>query len=331
MNTVLEYGKFYGAEPRLLGKTESVWFNYLKEEIAKYSDYPNNIVINTTWINVGEDMLNFIFQNGKPENTKLWFSGTVDGVHWLHHVHSFKYLQLTGWPIEFVGNSETHFHSWFPSVMVKFNDLSSVTAPSGKYLFLSYNRKPRPWRLDLVKNLIEQNLHTKGFITFEEGYFPEIDQFSKDYDQNLHTTDLRFSRPEDILTIGNMDVWNDSYSVIVSETEIEDPWQLSEKTWKPIMAMRPYFLNSNPGIVKILERLGMYTPAMLFDNAKLNDCSITEIINQLKQINNPVELYESQLEMLKHNQKRFIEIANSDPSKIMNWPHEYKLSSPRPA
>lgn len=326
MTNVLEYGKFYGAEPRIIAKTEAIWFENLKKEISQTSDYPNNIVINCTWINIGEDMLNFIFQNGKPDTTKIWFAGTVDGVHFLHHTHSFKYLQLTGWNIEFVGNSMSHFHTWFPSLMFKFNDFSSITNPSCKYLFLSYNRKPRPWREELVKTLIENNLHTKGFITFEEGHFPEIDIITKEYDQNLHTTDLRYSRPEDILTIGNMDVWNDSYSVIVSETEIYDPWQLSEKTWKPLMGLRPYFLNTHPNVVKILERLDIYTPAMLFKNAKLDSCSITEIINQLNSIDNPVNLYQSQIDMLKHNQKRFFEIAESDPTKILNWPNQVPVS-----
>jgi hypothetical protein len=204
--------------------------------------------------------------------------------------------------------------------MSKFNDFSSITNPSCKYLFLSYNRKPRQWREDLVKQLIENNLHTKGFITFEEGHFPEIDKMTKEYDKNLHTTDLRYSRPEDILTLGNMDVWNNSYSVIVSETEIYDPWQLSEKTWKPLMGLRPYFLNSNPGIVKILEKLDIYTPAMLFNNTKLNSCLIADIIEQLILIKDPNKLYESQLDMLKYNQKRFFEIATSDPTKILNWP-----------
>lgn len=326
MTTILEYGKFYGAEPRVIGKIELVWFNNLKNQIANSSDYQTNIVINCTWLNIGEDMLNFIFQNGRPENTKLWFAGTVDGLYWLHHTHSFKYLKLTGWTIEFVGNSDTHYSTWFPNLMVKFNDLSSIVNPSCKYLFLSYNRKPRPWRIELVKTLIENNLHNKGFITFEEGHFSEVDNKTKEYDQNLHTTDLRFSRPEDILTIGDMNVWNDTYSVIVSETEITDPWQLSEKTYKPIMGLRPYFLNSNPGVVKQLEKLGFYTPAKLFDNKKLNDCSITEIVNQLKLIDNPIELYQSQLDMLKHNQNRFIEIANSDPTKILNYPHSVPVA-----
>ena len=34
MTNVLEYGKFYGAEPRVIAKTESSWFSNLKNEIA---------------------------------------------------------------------------------------------------------------------------------------------------------------------------------------------------------------------------------------------------------------------------------------------------------
>ena len=61
MNNVIEYGKFYGAEPRVIGKTELVWFDNLKKDIANTSDYPNNIIINCTWLNIGEDLLNFVF------------------------------------------------------------------------------------------------------------------------------------------------------------------------------------------------------------------------------------------------------------------------------
>ena len=319
MATVHEYGKVYGAEPPSIGEYERKWLDNLKSEIETTSDCEINLLINLTWINIGEDMLNWIFEHGKPDNCKLWLAGTVDGNEWILHTHSMKYLIMCGFKYEFVGNAIDHFHTWMPSLMIKHNNLDDFNIKDIKYLFLSYNRKPRPWREQLVRNLIDSNLHTKGFITFEEGHFSEIDKQTKDYDQELHTTDRRFSRPEDILTVGGLDIWNSCYSVIVSETELYDAWQLSEKTWKPLMGLRPYFLNSNKGIVKILEKLNIYTPAMLFKNSKLNDCSIEEIIKQLKIIDNPFELYQSQLDMLTHNQKRFIEIANSDPTKILNW------------
>ena len=183
MSTVFEYGKCYGAEPSSIGQYEGQWLANLKEEIKNTSDYENNLLINLTWINWDDSLINWIFAFGSPENTKIWFAGTVDGVHWIIHTHYMRYLRMLGWKWEFVGNSITHFSTWFPRLMIQHNDLSYFEPTDMKYLFLSYNRKPRVWREELVKQLIENNLHTLGFITFEEGYFPEIDCQSKEHDQ----------------------------------------------------------------------------------------------------------------------------------------------------
>ena len=106
----------------------------------------------------------------------------------------------------------------------------------------------------------------------------------------------------DVFSLGDLTIWNEAYLCLVTETvfKLHDPdnFFISEKTWKPIMGLRPYFLNSNKGIIEILENLEIYTPAMLFENNKLNDCSITEIVNQLKLIDDPIELYQKQLVML---------------------------------
>jgi len=322
MKKVIEYGIVYGAEPKILGQAERQWLDNLKIEIGNTSTYPINVLINLTWLHPPDELslLNLISDTGTKDNTKLWFAGSVDGTDWIRGAKSFKYLQSQGYEYEFVGNANDHFNAWMPNLLLQYNNLSKVTLVDAKYLFLSYNRKPRPWRKELVNRLIDNELHTKGFITFEAGVFPIIDLQTAQYDQELHTEDLRFTRPEDILTLGNLEIWNNSYSVIVSETEISDSCHLSEKTWKPLLGLRPYFLNSNPGVAKILDRLGFYTPGKLFNNPKLDSCSINTIISQLKSIENSSELYNSQLDMLIHNQNRFIEIANSDPTKILNWP-----------
>ena len=328
MKTVLEFGIIYGAEPYVLGQTERRWLDNLKIEVATNSSYPINVVINLTWLHPADEnrMVTFISDIGTKENTKLWFAGSVDGTDWIRSAESFKELQMKGYNYEFVGNAIDHFSCWMPALLIQNNDLNKVKLVDPKYLFLSYNRKPRPWRKELVTRLIEHRLHIEVFITFEAGVFPEIDAQTAEYDQDLHTIDLRFTRPEDIFTLGSLEIWNNTYSVIVSETEIQDSCQLSEKSWKPLLGLRPYFLNSNPGVVRILDRLGFYTPGKLFNNPALDSCSIDAIIDQLKSIENPVELYNSQLDMLIHNQNRFIEIANSDPTKILNWP-QVKLIS----
>jgi len=78
--------------------------------------------------------------------------------------------------------------------------------------------------------------------------------------------------------------------------------------------------------IKQLEKLGFKKPVDEIQIKLSYGLENIEIVNQLKLIDNPIELYQSQLDMLKHNQIRFLEIANSDPKKILNWPHSVPVS-----
>lgn len=126
-----------------------------------------------------------------------------------------------------------------------------------------------------------------------------------------------------------MNLWRDSYLTVVSETDHDDPWQLSEKTWKPIFGLRPFLINGRREVYDVLERLGFYTPKDLFKNNDL-DCHYESVVKQIKSLyeKTPEQLYqmwEDQYEMLVYNRKRMYEMANSDPKKILNWPQAKPL------
>ena len=139
MNRILEYGTVYGfgGEPpaSTLGECERQWLDNLKIEIANSSIYPVNIVINLTWINPNIELLNFIFSAGTKENTKLWFTGTIDGTDWFHETEVCKNLKLSGYNYEFVGNSNEHFHTWIPSLLIQHNDLTNVKLNESNVFF----------------------------------------------------------------------------------------------------------------------------------------------------------------------------------------------------
>jgi hypothetical protein len=110
-----------------------------------------------------------------------------------------------------------------------------------------------------------------------------------------------------------MNIWNNSYCVIVSETEPTDPWQLTEKTWKPIMGMRPFLINGNSNISNVLKNLGFITPGIMFENIELDSGKIAPLISQLKVLssksaNELYDLWLSQREMLIHNKNKFNEL-----------------------
>ncbi len=309
------YGNFYMADPKSIGENEHKSIENLKQRILKNSQYQSNLIINLTWFdcNKAEELLLWINKHKIENSTKIYLTAYVDGGHWFTEMPVYQDLINLGCIIEFDGFSPTSWNTWIPGWMHEYS-ISDVTLNQNpQYTFLSYNRKPKYHRKELVQKIIDNNLLNFGWVTYQHGEFKEVDNYSGNTDQELHSSDLRFSRPEDLQYLGNMNIWNHSYCVIVSETEPTDPWQISEKTWKPIIGMRPYFINGNSNITKILKELDFYTPGDFFDNKELDEGKIEPLINQLKVLSNKnsSELYSlwiEQQEMLVHNKNKFNEL-----------------------
>lgn len=333
---------YYTSDPKELGIFEREWLNSLKKEIVEQSTYQHNVLVNLTWFNANWDktkpLIDLVESLGTSKEVKIWYAGSIDGNYWITYsnMEFYHYLTEKGYTSSFVGFSDEHWHSWLPTWFVDSNlriDTNKLMLKNDpKNLYLAYNRKPRIHRQWLVDSLKENNLLDRGWITFEQGHYPEIDNKTGETDQEKHSSDVRFTRPEDTCSLGDLNVWQDSYLVVVSETEHDDPWQLSEKTWKPIFGMRPFLINGRREVYKILEKLDLYTPKDFFKNSDL-DCHHESVVKQIQALYNktPEELYElweSQFEMLLYNRQRMFEIANCDPSKILNWPQAKSYSVP---
>lgn len=325
---------YYNSPPLEVGKLEREWLNNVKKNIANLSEYEHNVLVNLTWFKAGwedtEPLRQLVHSVGPKEQVKIWFAGSVDGNHWItqKQFDFYHYFVNEGYAHSFVGYSGEHWHSWYPqwfidnNLRADVNDMMLNNPP--KHLYLAYNRKPRIHREWLVNSLIENKLLDRGWVTFEKGHYPEIDSRTGETDQDKHSEDTRYTRPEDILSLGDMSIWRDSYMIVVSETDHDDPWQLSEKTWKPIFGLRPFLINGRREVYDVLEKLGFFTPKDLFKNNEL-DCHYTSVTKQIQALyeKTPDELYrmwEDQYEMLLYNRKRMFEIANTDPSRILNWP-----------
>jgi hypothetical protein len=337
---------FYCAEPHSIGIKERQFIDDIKNEVVHKSNYETNLVINITWFDawdpkITDPIIEWVLKFGSPYHIKVWICGSVDGTDWFTHVPLYRWFNERGYKLEFVGFGPDHWYSWIPAWLARNNkdipDINYYLKNDFKYLYLCYNRKPRENRIELVKQLISNHLLGRGWVTFDRGHFVEVDNRTGDTDQDKHTSDLRWSRPEDLMSCGDLNTWRDCYSVIVTETEHSDPWQLSEKTWKPILGLRPFLLNSHSGVINVLNKLGLYTPVDFFNNTQL-DGSIKSVINQLKilALKTPEELHAlwlKQLPMLEYNRKRIFEIEAQDPSLVLNWsqakpkPHSVPVSA----
>lgn len=343
MKQIKILGNFYTADPIDIRTFEKEWVENLSIEIHTTSSFQKNLVVNITWFfdDQHAEVQEWIKYNGDPTNTKIWLCGSVDSLNWIKnnsHHNFYNNLKDKGYQVELVGFIDEHWHSWFPYWLYKHNkDLNVPLVKNPKYLYLSYNRKPRDHRKELVEKLIENNLLDRGHVTFEKGYFPIIDNKTTDSDwiyfDNLmknqkenyeRGADSRFSRPEDLTSVGDLEIWNNTYMVIVSESEIYDPYHITEKTWKPIIGSRPFVLNSHPSAVEVLKRLGFYVPSDLFEDNDLDNCKPNNIINLLKKLSSLSSeelflLYQKQLPMIQHNKEKFLSIANGDRRRILHW------------
>lgn len=317
------FGKFCTCGPvnefkmATIALNEEAFVDNLKTKIMNASTYYTNLIVNLTWFfpdSETELLVDWVKEHCiDKSDTKIYLVASLDGGEWFLHTHSYDMIAELVADIELVGFGPNDWSSWFPAWMTQYQENDVMLDPAPKYVYLSYNRKPKPHRHEFVNHLIENDILKYGWTTYEHGTFPQVDFLSGDSDIELEYSGP-FSRPEDLTTLGNLEIWKNSYCIIVSETEPTDPWQITEKTWKPIMGMRPFLINGNANITNLLRNLGFYTPSDFFQNKELDDCSSTSMIKQLEILctKSPIELremWDSQQELLRHNLTRFKELA----------------------
>ncbi len=345
-NRVEFIGRFYTWDPQFIGQYEENLINKLCKEIEQTSDFPNNVVINLTWLEFhNSDTLEKIFSKHNKHTTKFWFIGLIDETYSVSHNQTFIKYKNLGYNLALVGNSEEHYYSIFIEMLYDKNiNLPNLNLERFQYYYLCYNRKPKTHRENLVQLLIKNNLINKGFVTYQQGVFPEVDKISLNHEKNFYNNldrndynhlDLNsnnhrayegkfLSRPEDIVTLGDLKIWQTTYLVLVTETFDYCDYQTSEKVWKPIFGKRPYLLVSHPTVVNILHKLEFYSPGDIFQDANLDKCDAKSNVIFMKKLleKSPTQilnLYHRQQEMMEYNHNRFLDLARKRSNPILNW------------
>lgn len=209
-------------------------------------------------------------------------------------------------------------------------------------VFLNYNRKPTWFRRLILENFIESGVDHLGHITLGLNPYkiPSLDRFvlppevldypaggEGDAPVDAHHTlkDLRVAN--DIFSLGNLDVWNICFLNVVTETSVSDTLWTSEKIFKPLIGMRPFFYFGNPAVLVKLERLGFdvfrditgfnetWTESVKCSDYHARGDELTFLNNQLittikhlatQDLN---KLYQDILPRLKHNRDLFLKYS----------------------
>jgi hypothetical protein len=194
-----------------------------------------------------------------------------------------------------------------------------------KNKFLCYQRKPNVQRQYLYELLehrpgIVTLSHTKQF-DFNSGVVKH-----RGFDEVIcHEESSETMMPHDLWTVGNIDVWRSSFLNIVSETA-QHVWQsdrtfISEKTFKPILGMRPFIHYGEGEFGRILKARGFETFDEDFgydpyckDYSEQAD-QITRIIDHL---DNPESLYQKLLPKLEHNRNHMQNMVDAEWQQLRN-------------
>lgn len=188
-------------------------------------------------------------------------------------------------PVTFFGYtlSGIKFDFWASACIKNFKQYTEQQLQPTKFdfLYLNYNRKPHPHRRQFVCALEANDLVSSGCISLGESNYvvEETDSYAM---WGANDVVDAITVPNDIYSIGRLDIWQRAFINIVSETEFTPhSCFLSEKTFKPIIGLRPFIINGNPQIYRWLQDVGFDCFEDLFPIQKLINCTNTNETHQL--------------------------------------------------
>ena len=152
-------------------------------------------------------------------------------------------IQDSGIPHLFVGNADQYrLDFWAMVCDLNFQAYTNneLQLRPGAKKFMCLNRKPHAHRRIIVRYL--DQVKEQGYLTTGA-------------EHTLVDADLGdYPIPNDVYTLGDIATWQDAYLNIVTETTFNNPdFFISEKTWKPVLGLRPFFVYGQPRLRQYLK------------------------------------------------------------------------------
>jgi hypothetical protein len=309
-----------------------------KQISSKFADQ-QNLLINTTWFgpqfnNNQWNRLKQLISSGKTFDN-LFLLSVIDPLylskentqyieHGLKISRTYRIGMFDKSPYEW------NFHAVVSARHCPEYSKENLIMQEPKHVYVLYQRKPRRHRVELTGLLTEQDLDQHGIITlgsnknsshdWSEGleFKPlTIEDLPINYKHNGKHDDFD-GIPNDLVTLGRLDIWQNHFLNIVSETEFNDwdPTFVTEKTWKPIIGLRPFVIHGQRDVYTWLKRNGFKTFDRYWDHVLCqssedqhgNVISVVKFLCQ-KTKSELQNMYLDMLPDLEYNRNRFFEFA----------------------
>lgn len=271
------------------GRVEQLIRNILERKAQEQLDVDSVMLINPTWL-LDRDLAEEI-QDANPDF--IICHDLVDPA--IPRVK--KIIQDSGVAHLCIGNADQYrldFWAMVCDLNFQAYTRSELQIRPEARKFMCLNRKPHAHRRILVQYL--EQVKEQGYLT--TGANPALtDATTGDY-----------LVPNDVYTLGDITTWQDAYLNIVTETTFDNAdFFISEKTWKPIIGQRPFFVYGQPRLREYLQQQGFDTFEDIVDYGSLTGESERDYAElAVRTVNGLIVNRSSQLEQrLVNNQQRF--------------------------
>ena len=269
------YIKSWGSRSFINDTHQSI-LKSLLEQIPK--DF---VLVDTSWLEIDDDFVNFC--NNNIDKTFLLYSGP-DWENTVCRKPQHDWIKNNIKNTFHIGNcnNKYYFNFWLEFLRTNFVEQDYKVHEIQK-VFMCLNRKPHSHRVQLIQKIYENNLQNYGYISLGthpshdnpyETYFPTQDEIDSKYfglkvpitlendienKAGEEATAGTYGITNDISSLGNINNWNTHFVNIVSETTIHSNVFLSEKTFKPILGMKPFMILGDNKVYKKLHDWGIDT------------------------------------------------------------------------
>lgn len=327
----------------MYGPEEIEIFSSVGKQIVNKFPNHRNLLINTTWfgsqfqneswnkIKTSIDTYDNLFLLAVIDPMYL----SIDDLNFIIKKFNIKNIFKIGMFAD--SEYEWNFHSFVVAKHCPSYSEYDILLKNPKYKYLLYQRKPRPHRIELTNILQAKNLFKYGVVTLGkknlEGYdwtqgmigpALTINDDPANYVHNGEHTDFG-GIPNDLASLGRLDIWQECFLNVVSETEFDEwnPRFVTEKTWKPIIGLRPFVIHGQREVYNYLRKNGFRT----FNKHWPLDIetpdqhgNVVQLIEFLvkKSSEELMQMYKEMLPDLYHNRQRYFEFAKEQKNKVEN-------------
>ena len=289
---------------------------------------PDDLFINSIWFEYDQQLKDLL--DKRPKRAIIY-----SGMDW--HDYGFRRsvheeIRKRVEEIVYVGNKsgDNYFSFWVFFVEDYHKNFYKNTPNEYNFekLYMCLNRKRHNHRVQLVEKLDSRGLLKYGYVTLggnPEQNIPPL-TLPNDYkyvEGDSSAGDRKEGIPNDITSVGKEEYWNKHLINIVTETTTTSDTFISEKTWKPILGLKPFMILGDYKIYEYLKYYGIDTFDDIFGTGytERDEVKRTEwILDNLERLKNTNlnNLYKELLPRLVKNRNQFQEICNINRIRFNN-------------